>query len=128
MEWSREETGKMIQDARLRLGLTLEDAGARARLKPAVLSSLEKGRHSRTPNRATQLKIEAALDIVLPIPRDKWIKTTLYIPIASEPDLLNAMTRFPGKSRSGALMCALKEWSEHRRKLDEWNKTHGDNL
>jgi len=128
MYWNKEAVGKVIQDTRLALGLTLEEAGGKAGLKPSVLSSLEKGRHSRPPNLGTQAKIEEAFGIVLPIPRGVAIKTTLYIPPDSEQYMIQAVTHFQSKSMSAALMCALKEWSEHRRKLDEWNKTHGDNL
>jgi len=124
MQWDKETVGKIIQDARLKRGLTYEEVGEMAGVKPCVLSSLEKGRHRRTPHADTQAKIEEALGIVLPIPRGHAIRSTLYVPHWAEQYVAEAMTRFQTTSRGGAIMLALKEWSIHRAAVDKWNAEH----
>jgi len=124
MEWNREAVGKVILDTRLALGLTLEAAGERIGVKSSVLSSLEKGRHLRPPNKGTQAKIEEAFGVVLPIPRGESIRTTIYLPARAEPYLLRAMTKFQAGSLSGNLFCVLKAWNEHQEQIDKWNEAH----
>jgi len=124
MEWNQQEVAAVIQTARLKQGLTLNDVSVEAGVKASVVSSLEKGRHSRPPNKGTQAKLEKALGIILPIPRGTQTKVSVYVPTAEYRLIDEAMTRFPALERSSAIMAALKEWSTHRAAVDKWNEEH----
>jgi len=124
--WNKEAVGKTVQDARLLQGLTYEDVSLASGVQSSVVSSLERGRHVTPPRRGTQAKIEAALGIVLPIPRGPSRRVILYIPLARESLVDEAMTRFSGQTRSAAIFSALEEWSAHRKVVDKWNEAHPD--
>jgi len=128
MEWNQEVVGGIIQTARLAQGLSLETVGELAGVKPAAVSALERGLRPYPPHRATQAKIEKALGVELPIPRGAPLKVSTYIPAREECFLIEAMTKFPGKSRSAALMLALKAWSASEAALKKWKDEHGGQI
>jgi len=125
--WDKKAVGKMILDARLKMGLSLEEAGRLVGIKPCVISSLEKGNHSAPPHRSTQAKLDAALGISLPIPRGIPQRTTIYIPARMAAIVTDAMTVYDTESLSEALMSALNAWDVQRKKVAKWNKEHPEN-
>ncbi|HUT87761.1 MAG TPA: helix-turn-helix transcriptional regulator [Candidatus Heimdallarchaeota archaeon] len=123
MEWNKHAVAQALQTARLRQGLTLEEVGEKAGVKPSVVSSLEKARHVLPPRRDTQGKLERALGISLPIPRDGAIRITFYAPASKAKYINEAVGKFQ-LPVSSSIMAALEKWSKDRAKLKKWNEEH----
>lgn len=124
MEWDRKHVGEVLQAARLAQGLSLNEVYRRTGIKSQTISKIEKGGHYRAPTRGTQVKLEAALGIKLPIPRDSPIKVDIYVSPGQVCYIKEAVSAFPGESQSQAIMNALKAWSEHRALLAKWYADH----
>ncbi|HET6453906.1 MAG TPA: helix-turn-helix transcriptional regulator [Armatimonadota bacterium] len=124
MDWDRHAVGEVLQTARSNKGWTMRRLSEESGVGIAVVSKLEKGLNRRVPNRDTQAKLEQALGVSLPVPRDGQQSVFIYVPESKQYLLDEAVRKFPG-SRSGAIMAALEEWSAHEKKLAKWQKEHG---
>ena len=124
MEWNQEKVATILQLARLEKGWSIERVGEEAGVKACVVSSLERNRHRRPPNRDTQEKLETALGVSLPISRVPARAVCVYVPTDREHIVAEAVRKFPKASTSNAILSALEEWVTHREALDEWRREH----
>ena len=129
MEWNREQIGKVLQSARLQMGLTQSEVGEMANLKPETVSALERGDQCRPPRKTTQARLERVLGVKLEITRGAESYVTIYVPADKTHLISEVVTKWPEKSKGAAIMAALQAWSEHRAALVKWNLEHpGANL
>ena len=129
MQWNREEFGRLIQNTRLSKGLTLDDVGEMASMKPETVSQLERGDQCRPPRKPTLAKLERALGIKLPITCAPETAVMVYVPADKAHLIEEVRTKWPEKSKGAAVMAALQAWSDHRTALRNWNESHpGANL
>jgi len=68
------------------------------------------------------------LGIKLPIPRGLLGRTIcFYVSLDELHYIEEAVSAFPGKGQSQAIMTAMRSWSKHRAALAEWKKEHPGN-
>ena len=127
-EWDPKLVGEVLQEARLKQGLSLNEMYRRTGVKSQTISRIERGLTTVPPRKRTQAKLEEALGIKLPLPDDASRTISVYIAPEQICYLEEVIGAFPGETLSHAVMGALKDWSEHRAVLAKWYGEHDVNL